>query len=155
MKKRSHRLMANSPGCVDSEMLGAAGIFSVPSAAQKAFTQRGRAATKAVPWPSWPCLGTGRMPVAQNLSAPRRIATLVTQRPQGFSAAFVRKFVKDRGHGGIEWCMRRWASISLLSISLLVLSSCGKVRATDDAPAAVTVGVTKVVHKSLSRQITL
>ncbi len=116
MKKRSHHLMANSHGGAASEMLGAAGIFfSVPSAAQKAFTRS----------------------------------------PQRFSVASVRKFVKHRGHGDIEWCMSRWAMMGLLSMSLLMLSSCGKVRATNDAPAAITVGVTKVVRKSLKRQITL
>jgi len=49
----------------------------------------------------------------------------------------------------------RWAAFSLLVISLLLLPSCGKVRAKSDAAAAVTVGVTKVTRKTLQRQITL
>jgi RND family efflux transporter MFP subunit len=49
----------------------------------------------------------------------------------------------------------RWAAFSLLVISLLLLSSCGKVRTKSDAPAAITVGVTPVIRKSLQRQITL
>jgi RND family efflux transporter MFP subunit len=40
-------------------------------------------------------------------------------------------------------------------LSLLALSSCGKVKATNDATSTVTVGVTGVVRKSLQRQITL
>jgi RND family efflux transporter MFP subunit len=49
----------------------------------------------------------------------------------------------------------RWAAFGLLVISLLFLSSCGKVRAKSDSAAAVTVGVTKVTRKTLQRQITL
>jgi RND family efflux transporter MFP subunit len=49
----------------------------------------------------------------------------------------------------------RWAAFGLLSISLVLLPSCGKVRAKSDSLAAVTVGVTKVTRKSLQRQITL
>jgi RND family efflux transporter MFP subunit len=49
----------------------------------------------------------------------------------------------------------RWAAFGLLSISLLLPSSCGKVRAKSDSAATVTVGVTKVTRKTLQRQITL
>jgi len=49
----------------------------------------------------------------------------------------------------------RWGAFSLLVISLLLLSSCGKVRAKSNSPAAITVGVTNVTRKSLQRQITL
>ena len=62
---------------------------------------------------------------------------------------------KHRGHGGLDWSCSRWATFGLLCISLLLLPSCGKVRATGDATAAVTVGVTKVARKSLERNITL
>ena len=48
-----------------------------------------------------------------------------------------------------------WAVFGLLSISLLLLPSCSKVRATSESPVAETVGVTKVTRKSLQRQITL
>ncbi len=57
-------------------------------------------------------------------------------------------------HEGCPYEMR-WAAFSLLVISLLLLPSCGKVRAKSDAAEAVTVGVTKVTRKSLQRQITL
>jgi RND family efflux transporter MFP subunit len=46
-------------------------------------------------------------------------------------------------------------ALSLLVVSLLLLPSCGKVRAKSDSAAVVTVGVTKVARKSLQRQITL
>ncbi|MGO8790694.1 MAG: efflux RND transporter periplasmic adaptor subunit [Terriglobia bacterium] len=46
-------------------------------------------------------------------------------------------------------------AFGLLAISLLLLSSCGKVRAKSDASAVATVGVTKVTRKSLQRDITL
>jgi len=49
----------------------------------------------------------------------------------------------------------RWATFGLLSLSLVLLPSCGKVRAKSESPAAVTVGVTKVARKTLQRQITL
>lgn len=58
-------------------------------------------------------------------------------------------------HGDFEWRWNRWGAFCLLSISLLVLSSCGKVKATSDSAPASTVGVTKVTRKSLQRQITL
>jgi RND family efflux transporter MFP subunit len=58
-------------------------------------------------------------------------------------------------HGDFEWRGNRWATIGLLSVSLLALSSCGKVKATSDSAPAITVGVTKVTRKSLQRQITL
>jgi RND family efflux transporter MFP subunit len=47
------------------------------------------------------------------------------------------------------------AGIGLTAILIVLLPSCGKVRAKSDSPAAVTVGVTKVARKSLQRQITL
>jgi RND family efflux transporter MFP subunit len=46
-------------------------------------------------------------------------------------------------------------AFSLLCISLVLLSSCGKVRAKSGSQAVVTVGVTKATRKSLQRQITL
>ena len=49
----------------------------------------------------------------------------------------------------------RCAAFGLLSLLLVFLPSCGKVRAKSDSPAAVTVGVTTVSRKSLERQITL
>ena len=52
-------------------------------------------------------------------------------------------------------CRRSAAFIGLVVISLVLLPSCGKVRAKSDSSAAVTVGVTKVARKSLQRQITL
>ena len=88
-------------------------------------TQRGRAATKGMPWPSRPCSGTGGTPVAQNL------------------------------HGDLDSGCTRWVSFCLLVISLLLLSSCGKVGAKSDSAPVVTVGVAKVTRKSLQRQITL
>jgi RND family efflux transporter MFP subunit len=45
--------------------------------------------------------------------------------------------------------------IGLTAILIVLLPSCGKIRAKSDSPAAVTVGVTKVTRKSLQRQITL
>jgi RND family efflux transporter MFP subunit len=62
---------------------------------------------------------------------------------------------KHAGHGDLEWRWSRWGAFGLLSISVLVLSSCGKVKATNDSAPAITVGVTKVTRKSLQRQITL
>jgi len=50
---------------------------------------------------------------------------------------------------------RSAAWIGLAIISLLFVPSCGKVRAKSDSAGAVTVGVTKVIRKSLQRQITL
>jgi RND family efflux transporter MFP subunit len=50
---------------------------------------------------------------------------------------------------------RSAAFIGLVVISLVLLPSCGKVRAKSDSAAVVTVGVTKVTRKSLQRQITL
>jgi len=49
----------------------------------------------------------------------------------------------------------RWAAVGLVGALLLLLSSCGKVRAKSDRSAAPTVGVTKAVRKSLQRTITL
>jgi RND family efflux transporter MFP subunit len=45
--------------------------------------------------------------------------------------------------------------VGLLVASLLLLSSCGKVRAKDGGQQTVTVGVVKVARKSLQRQITI
>jgi RND family efflux transporter MFP subunit len=67
----------------------------------------------------------------------------------------VLKLEKHGGHGDREWGGSRWTAFSLLVISLLLLSSCGKVRAKSDSEATVTVGVTKVTRKTLQRQITL
>ena len=50
---------------------------------------------------------------------------------------------------------RSAAFMGLGVIVLALLPSCGKVRAKSDPAAAVTVGVTKVIRKSLQRQITL
>ncbi len=47
------------------------------------------------------------------------------------------------------------AGVGLTAILIVLFPSCGKVRAKSDSPAAVTVGVTKVIRKSLQRQITL
>ena len=47
------------------------------------------------------------------------------------------------------------AGIGLTAILIVLLPSCGRVRAKSDFSAAVTVGVTKVTRKSLQRQITL
>jgi RND family efflux transporter MFP subunit len=47
------------------------------------------------------------------------------------------------------------AGVGLTAILIVLLPSCGKVRAKSGSSAAVTVGVTKVVRKSLQRQITL
>jgi RND family efflux transporter MFP subunit len=47
------------------------------------------------------------------------------------------------------------AGAGLATILIVLLPSCGKVRAKSGSPAAVTVGVTKVARKSLQRQITL
>jgi RND family efflux transporter MFP subunit len=49
----------------------------------------------------------------------------------------------------------RVAGAGLLVISILLLPSCGRVRAKSDSSATVTVGVTKVARKTLQRQITL
>ncbi len=46
-------------------------------------------------------------------------------------------------------------AIALAAALAALLSSCGKVRAKSDSPAAVTVGVTKVARKTLQREITL
>jgi RND family efflux transporter MFP subunit len=62
---------------------------------------------------------------------------------------------KQVAHGDREWRWNRWGAVGLLSISILVFSSCGKVRAKNDAEVAVTVGVAKVVRKSLQRQLTI
>jgi RND family efflux transporter MFP subunit len=45
--------------------------------------------------------------------------------------------------------------MGLLSVLILFLTSCGKVRATNDSAVVATVGVTKVTRKSLQRDITL
>ena len=45
--------------------------------------------------------------------------------------------------------------VVLTATLIVLLPSCGKVRAKSGSPAAVTVGVTKVARKSLQRQITL
>lgn len=53
---------------------------------------------------------------------------------------------------------RRYAAcfaVILVAASLLLLSSCGKDRGKNEAAPSVTVGVTKVVRKSLARQITI
>jgi len=47
------------------------------------------------------------------------------------------------------------AGAGLLVISIVLLPSCGKVRAKDGPPEALTVGVVKVARNSLQRQITL
>ncbi len=47
------------------------------------------------------------------------------------------------------------AGVGLTALLIVLLPSCGKVRAKSSSPAAVTVGVTKVARKSLQRQITL
>ncbi|MGB7589754.1 MAG: efflux RND transporter periplasmic adaptor subunit [Terriglobia bacterium] len=47
------------------------------------------------------------------------------------------------------------AGVGLTAILIVLFPSCGKVRGKSDSPAAVTVGVTKVIRKSLQRQITL
>ncbi len=47
------------------------------------------------------------------------------------------------------------AGVCLAAVLAALLSSCGKVRAKSDTPAAVTVGVMKVTRKTLQRQITL
>jgi len=67
----------------------------------------------------------------------------------------VLRLEKHGGHGGRDWWGRRGAALSLLAISLVLLPSCGKVRAKSDSSAAVTVGVTKVARKTLQRNITL
>lgn len=51
--------------------------------------------------------------------------------------------------------MRSASLWGLLVLSLLLLPSCSKVRAKADSGAVVTVGVVKVGHKNLQRQITL
>ena len=45
--------------------------------------------------------------------------------------------------------------VGFVVLLVCILSSCGRVRAKGDTPAAVTVGVVKVFRKSLQRQITL
>src|ERR1039458_5110457 len=50
--------------------------------------------------------------------------------------------------------MRTFGFVVIL-LAFLLLPSCGKVRATNDSLAEVTVGVTPVVRKSLQRDITL
>ena len=45
--------------------------------------------------------------------------------------------------------------VGLTAILIVLLPSCGKVRAKSDFPVAVTVGVTKVTPKTLQRQIPL
>jgi RND family efflux transporter MFP subunit len=47
------------------------------------------------------------------------------------------------------------AGVGLTAILIVLLPSCGKVRAKVDSPAVETVGVTKVTRKTLQRQITL
>jgi RND family efflux transporter MFP subunit len=47
------------------------------------------------------------------------------------------------------------AGVGLTAILIVLFPSCGKVRGKSDSPAAVTGGVTKVIRKSLQRQITL
>jgi RND family efflux transporter MFP subunit len=47
------------------------------------------------------------------------------------------------------------AGSGVLALLMMFLPSCGKVRATSNEPAAVTVGVTRVTRKNLQRQITL
>ena len=47
------------------------------------------------------------------------------------------------------------AGVGLTAILIVLLPSCGKVRAKSDSPAAVTVGVTNATRKTLQRQITL
>jgi RND family efflux transporter MFP subunit len=52
----------------------------------------------------------------------------------------------------------KWVTVAiagLAAMGVVLLPSCGKVRAKIDSPAAVTVGVTKVTRKTLQRQITL
>ena len=88
-------------------------------------------------------------------SVPSVAGKAFTQSSQRTSVSSVRKLEKHGGHGGRDWGWSRWATLGLLGVSLLFLSSCGKVRATNDSAAAVTVGVTKVARKSLQRQITL
>ncbi len=47
------------------------------------------------------------------------------------------------------------AGVGLTAVLIALLPSCGKVRARGDSPAVETVGVTKVIRKTLERQITL
>ena len=47
------------------------------------------------------------------------------------------------------------AGVGLAAILIVLLPSCGKVRAKSDSPAVETVGVTNVTRKSLQRKITL
>jgi RND family efflux transporter MFP subunit len=56
---------------------------------------------------------------------------------------------------GCPYERARWAALSLLLISPLLFSSCGKGGAKGDTAEVVTVGVTKVTRKTLQRQITL
>src|ERR1035438_808382 len=62
---------------------------------------------------------------------------------------------KRAGDRDFEWLWSRCGAFGPLGLSLLALSSCGKVKATNDSAPATTVGVTKVTRKSLQRQITL
>ena len=79
----------------------------------------------------------------------------LTQRSRRPSVPSVLRLEEHGGHGDLELGYSRWAAFGLLSISLVFLSSCGKVRAKNDASAVVTVGVTKVTRKTLQRNITL
>src|ERR1022692_592051 len=55
---------------------------------------------------------------------------------------------------GFQSCTRGVA-FALLTIAIMLLSSCAKVGARNESAPAVTVGVTKVTRKSLQRQLTL
>ena len=79
----------------------------------------------------------------------------LTQRSRRPSVPSVLRLEKHGGHGDLELGYSRWAAFGLLSISLVFLSSCGKVRAKTETAEAVTVGVTKVTRKTLQRNITL
>jgi len=90
--------------------------------------------------------------------------THLSPRPLGGEGLGVRGFIRHRilrdsirpeKHRGRDGWGRCGAVLSLVVISLLLLSSCGKVRAKSDSSPAVTVGVTKVTRKTLQRQITL
>ena len=58
-------------------------------------------------------------------------------------------------HEGCPYERSRWATLSLLVISLLLLPSCTRVRAKSDSIPLDTVGVTKVTRQTLQRQITI
>ena len=79
----------------------------------------------------------------------------LTPRSRRASVPSVLSLEKQAGYGDFEGGGSRWAAFGLLSIWLVFLASCGKVRAKVDSTPAVTVGVTKVTRKSLQRQITL